>query len=450
MVCPKSQPKMSSKNCSVRKPKEVLCLSITIIALTIFPLVLLYQKSYSYLWDGRSLYFSKIKDPQEPETGAVSWTYCDVLWLNSSHVDFDDKVGVKMSGALALLCPTPTNPPTPTNIPTPTSIPPDSSPPLGAVVINNDYQYTNSTAVTLTLSASDPESGVVSMQISNALPLADQWEPYTSTKAWVLDSQNGIRTVYVRYKNNEDLQSDVYSDTIVLDTVAPSSTVSYPIQGSSICGQSELTITGEAHDATSYVAHVDVSIDGSDWITAKGTMLWTLNWVPSISCTHSIQSRATDIVHNQEIPEQNVTVYGCCSYLPIALKDYQDCLPPPSCWNPGAGTEVIVCGPLASGQWYCPDVIEGVQHYFTFTLQSESTINITILRYHAANGQIQLLFWAGDGWEPVDGFCPKESCDDADICEIRKERACAGTYYVFVSTAASCVGREQYWMKVAY
>lgn len=115
----------------------------------------------------------------------------------------------------------------------------DTTPPTGAIVITNstdpagtDSTYTNSTSVTLTLSASDGAGlGVAEMQISNdGIFDTEPWETYATSKAWILTSDDGQKTVYVLYKDNAGNISDAdpttpenqpYSDTIILDATPP-------------------------------------------------------------------------------------------------------------------------------------------------------------------------------------------------------------------------------------
>jgi len=71
---------------------------------------------------------------------------------------------------------------------------------VGSITINNGASYTTSTAVTLTLSATDPQ-GVTSMQFSNDGSSYSALEPYATSKAWTLNGGDGLKTVYVRFKD---------------------------------------------------------------------------------------------------------------------------------------------------------------------------------------------------------------------------------------------------------
>ena len=71
--------------------------------------------------------------------------------------------------------------------------PTDSTPPTGSVVINGGAAATSSTSVTLTLSATDAESGVSQMRFSNDGSSWSTWETYTTSKSWTLTADDGKR-----------------------------------------------------------------------------------------------------------------------------------------------------------------------------------------------------------------------------------------------------------------
>jgi len=96
----------------------------------------------------------------------------------------------------------------------------DTTGPTGTIFINNDAEYTNSTSVTLNLSAID-DSGVSKMKFSNDGGGWSVEENYATSKAWVLTPGDGPKTVYVQYKDNANNWSGSISDTIILDTTPP-------------------------------------------------------------------------------------------------------------------------------------------------------------------------------------------------------------------------------------
>jgi len=92
------------------------------------------------------------------------------------------------------------------------------TPRLFSVAIEQGRPKVATRDVVLTLSASaDAEM----MQIANTPDLAGAaWEPYRATTAWRLTAGDGMKTVYVRFRDAEDAESAVASDDIELDTRA--------------------------------------------------------------------------------------------------------------------------------------------------------------------------------------------------------------------------------------
>jgi Mg-chelatase subunit ChlD len=110
----------------------------------------------------------------------------------------------------------------------------DPWPPHGGILINGDARVTLIPDVRLSLWATDavdPEtvipgdeillpppdsaSGVTEMMISNYADMHDgTWEPYATSKAWTLGQSSGLASVFVKYRDADGNESDVYSATI--------------------------------------------------------------------------------------------------------------------------------------------------------------------------------------------------------------------------------------------
>jgi len=97
----------------------------------------------------------------------------------------------------------------------------DTAPPAGFIIIAEGAAYTNSTSVTLILSASDGTSGVHQMRFSDDNTTWSDWESYATSCSWILPIGNGFKKVYVQYRDNAGLVSLSYEDTVTLDTAKP-------------------------------------------------------------------------------------------------------------------------------------------------------------------------------------------------------------------------------------
>jgi hypothetical protein len=101
-----------------------------------------------------------------------------------------------------------------------TAIKLDKTSPTGTITSS---AHTNTTAVSLVLSATDAISGVTQMRFSNDNLTWSNWETYSLSKLWTMQSGNGEKTVFVQYKDNAGLIS-TYSCTITLELPQPTAT----------------------------------------------------------------------------------------------------------------------------------------------------------------------------------------------------------------------------------
>ncbi len=154
----------------------------------------------------------------------------------------------------------------------------DTIAPTGVILVNGDAQYTNSTAVTLNLSASDTGSGVYQMRFSNDGLTWDDWETYASTKSWTLDSGDGVKMVFVQYRDNALNASVSFSDSIILDTLAPTGLILIN-NGADTTTSINVSLTLSAVDGGSGVSQMRFSNDGviwSSWEAFNSVKAWTL------------------------------------------------------------------------------------------------------------------------------------------------------------------------------
>lgn len=94
----------------------------------------------------------------------------------------------------------------------------DAVAPTGSIVVDGGTATTLVPTVTLTLEATDPgTSGLAQMQFSNDGTSWGAWESYATSKAWTLSTGDGLKTVYVRFRDGAGNVSAVYSDTITLN-----------------------------------------------------------------------------------------------------------------------------------------------------------------------------------------------------------------------------------------
>ncbi len=116
--------------------------------------------------------------------------------------------------------------------------------------------YTNAGAITLILSGTDT-SGLAGMMFS--WDGGASWgaeETYGTTKTWNLGSSDGLKTVYVKFKDTAGNWSDPYRYDLTLDTMPP--TLNVGTHGS-CTNNPAITISGSATDTLSGLKNVTVN-----------------------------------------------------------------------------------------------------------------------------------------------------------------------------------------------
>ena len=153
----------------------------------------------------------------------------------------------------------------------------DTVNPTGTIAVNGGATYTQSQSVTLNLTQTDNGSGPFQHRFSNDGTSYSTYEAVASTKAWTLTAGDGTKTVSYQVKDNAGRESGIASDSIILDTVNPTASVS--INGGAATSTSATVIlTVSAFDATSGVASTQASNDNVTFLTVTGASpTWTLS-----------------------------------------------------------------------------------------------------------------------------------------------------------------------------
>ena len=153
-----------------------------------------------------------------------------------------------------------------------------SGPEQGGITINDHAEFTNSTAVTLSITCIDFDSGCAEMRFSDDNTTWTAWEPLAASKPWLLPSLDGIKTVYAQYIDNVgNISSRI--DTITLETVAPEGTVTIN-NGIEHTNTEAVTLTLNCTDATSGCDQTRISNDNENW-SAWEPIAVTKTWMLS-------------------------------------------------------------------------------------------------------------------------------------------------------------------------
>ena len=109
----------------------------------------------------------------------------------------------------------------------------DTTAPSGLTLqINDGALYATSTAVTLKISVSDEQTTGYQMKIWGIDGVAEEnsasWENFATSKSVNLTSGDGLKTVYIKVRDDVGNESAQVSDTITLNTAVPVVTITGP------------------------------------------------------------------------------------------------------------------------------------------------------------------------------------------------------------------------------
>ena len=166
----------------------------------------------------------------------------------------------------------------------------------GSIQINSNAAITRNPVVTLSLLASDPScsSGVATMQLSNDGANFSPEEVYNTTKIWPLSSGDGVKYVYVRYRDCDlptGVQYAPFAAGILLDTTPPITTAGPSAGSYSLVPFSVSLVSNET--TTIYY-----TTDGSTPTT--GSLVYTGPIQIPVATSTTINYFAVDVAGNTE------------------------------------------------------------------------------------------------------------------------------------------------------
>jgi len=156
----------------------------------------------------------------------------------------------------------------------------------GSIIINDGATYTTSQGVTLKLEAEGSFLVEYARYSNDVLWRNDNegWEafPQTKTKPWTLSSGDGDKRVYYQFADYFGEISDVYSDTIILDTIAPTGSILIN-GGEAFTSSTSVSLTLTGVDLSSGVDQMRLSSTGSwnsdtdGWESFSSSKSWALS-----------------------------------------------------------------------------------------------------------------------------------------------------------------------------
>lgn len=225
----------------------------------------------------------------------------------------------------------------------------DSVPPATpTIVINAGATFSNSTGVTLSLAS----VGAAQMYITEtaACTSGGAWESFTASKAWTIVSGDGNKTLYIKTRDNALNESSCTSDSISLDTTAPTSPTSLTLG----IVPNSLTETppinwGSSSDSGSGISHYEAIVyDNTNTPISSWVNLTSGNTISGLSLTsgdlYYVKVSAHDNAGNTSSIVQSSTWTASFvtppDYTDLALGEAHTCAIRPNgeirCWGDGS------------------------------------------------------------------------------------------------------------------
>ncbi|UCC61552.1 MAG: hypothetical protein JSV36_12165 [Anaerolineae bacterium] len=288
----------------------------------------------------------------------------------------------------------------------------------------------------------------------NSIPYLAGHMPWATAVPWELSSSDGVKTVYGGFGNNAGLWSAAYNDTITLDTVAPTASVSCPSE----TADRSFTVSWSGSDSLSGVASYAVQYRvgvGGTWMTwLPATTQTSATFGPNSPVTvegdqtYYFRARARDRAGNDgQFVYCSTYVSGESSiYLPAVLRNVSSCAPPCSASNnycEDHDSWGAAYGPLCFSTQYQAYPDDSTDYYY-FELGTTQHVTIRVQNYQATGDLI--LYRHREGDEPE--FVAQWGAGGSTMTIARSLGA--GRYYVRVYTTGGHSTTHLYTLTVSY
>lgn len=185
---------------------------------------------------------------------------------------------------------------------------------------------TNKRDVNLKLTSTDTLSGMGYFKLKNeANGTWSSYEAYTGTsttpmsKAWTLSADEGLKSVYVMFKDIAGNETTQVYDQIYLDLTGPKITNFSINNGDDYTNKRNVTLTISSTDNYSEVSHYLISNDNTTWtkVAYSSPISWTLPanpgnktvYVKAVDALGNVGAITTDTIYYDEVlPTGSITI----------------------------------------------------------------------------------------------------------------------------------------------
>ena len=146
----------------------------------------------------------------------------------------------------------------------------DKKNPTGYVTINGEDDYAASLSVNLSIDGFDAGgSGLDQMELSEDSGFATPtWEPFVYAKPWPFTTGEGERFIYLKLKDKAGNESQVFNDSITMDTVVPAAVTG--LQAALTATPGEIKLTWTNPPPAEFAGVMIVGSASSSWTPVPG------------------------------------------------------------------------------------------------------------------------------------------------------------------------------------
>ncbi|WP_455393144.1 Kelch repeat-containing protein [[Eubacterium] cellulosolvens] len=141
----------------------------------------------------------------------------------------------------------------------------DSAPKPITININNDDEYSTSTAVTLSLKSEDLGSGTSLMALSVDGNVWSDWQPFNTTKSFYFSGGDGEKSIYFKTKDYAGNIAEPVYDSIILDSTPPGDLSINVNNNAKYTNSPYVEVDLYATDSGSGIGNMSLSSDGINW-----------------------------------------------------------------------------------------------------------------------------------------------------------------------------------------
>ena len=178
----------------------------------------------------------------------------------------------------------------------------DNEAPVGGkIIINNQDEYNTNSEGRVILSLFARKA--VEMMIANDPTFEDSdWQPYKTTITWQLEQEDGLKTVFVKYRDAAENESTVYQDNIISDTKPPYDAEILINKGAEVTNNSDRSVLLRARARDARVMRISNTpkFETSRW---RGYSELNFNWqLQNRDGKHKVYVQFRDEAGNITIP----------------------------------------------------------------------------------------------------------------------------------------------------